>query len=73
MCCPAISVKASRPCTTRLQVLGPIAMVLTECDLAQLDAMSRRLLLVGLKWARVHLGGVISGSTALPLQRALQT
>ena len=40
------------------------AVVLTECDLAQLDAMNRRLLFVGLTRARVHLEWVVSNTTA---------
>ena len=36
------------------------AVVLTECDFAELDAMNRRLLFVGLTRARVHLEWVIS-------------
>jgi hypothetical protein len=48
------------------------AIVLTECDLAQLDPISRRLLFVGLTRARMHLEWVISGATALMLMQALQ-
>lgn len=40
------------------------AVVLTECDLAQLDPMNRRLLFVGLTRARVHLEWVMSAETA---------
>ena len=40
------------------------AVVLPECDLEQLDAMSRRLLFVGLTRARVHLEWVVSGGAA---------
>ncbi|MDD5029996.1 MAG: ATP-binding domain-containing protein [Rhodoferax sp.] len=47
------------------------AVVLTECDLAQLDTMNRRLLFVGLTRARVHLEWVFSGSTAKLLERML--
>lgn len=36
------------------------AVVLTECDFAELDALNRRLLLVGLTRARVHLEWVVS-------------
>jgi len=36
------------------------AVVLTECDFAELDAMNRRLLFVGLTRARVHLEWVLS-------------
>lgn len=49
------------------------AIVLTECDLAQLDAMNRRLLFVGLTRARVHLEWVISASTASMLQQGVQS
>jgi hypothetical protein len=44
------------------------AVVLTECDFAQLDAMNRRLLFVGLTRARVHLEWVVSASTSLILE-----
>ncbi len=47
------------------------AVVLTECDLAQLDAMNRRLLFVGLTRARVHMEWVISADTASMLEREL--
>jgi len=40
------------------------AIVPTECDMAQLDSLSRRLLYVGLTRARVHLEWVISAETA---------
>jgi len=46
--------------------------VLTECDIAQLDDMNRRLLFVGLTRARVHLEWVISAKTASMLELALQ-
>jgi hypothetical protein len=49
------------------------AVVLTECDMGQLDPINRRLLFVGLTRARVHLEWVISGSTALLLEQALQS
>ena len=39
------------------------AVVLTECDFAELDAMNRRLLFVGLTRARVHLEWVVSTLT----------
>ncbi len=48
------------------------AVVLTECDLAQLDTMSRRLLFVGLTRARVHLEWVISAKLATLLQQSLE-
>ena len=47
------------------------AVVLTECDLAQLDPMNRRLLFVGLTRARVHLEWVMSVGTAGILQELL--
>lgn len=48
------------------------AVVLTECDLAQMDAMNRRLLFVGLTRARVHLERLISANTATLLQQVTQ-
>lgn len=48
------------------------AVVLTECDLAQLDTMNRRLLFVGLTRARVHLEWVVSDGTALMLEHAFR-
>ena len=47
------------------------AVVLTECDLTQLDELSSRLLFVGLTRARVHLEWVISASTASVLGQTL--
>lgn len=47
------------------------AVVLTECDMAQLDPINRRLLFVGLTRARVHLEWVISTDTSLMLADAL--
>jgi hypothetical protein len=44
------------------------AVVLTECDLEQLDAISRKLLFVGLTRARVHLEWVVSVDTASMLK-----
>jgi hypothetical protein len=44
------------------------AVVMTECDFAQLDAMNRRLLFVGLTRARVHLEWVVSASTSVILE-----
>lgn len=49
------------------------AVVLTECDLAQLDTMNRRLLFVGLTRARVHLEWVVSANTATILGHALSS
>lgn len=48
------------------------AVVLTECDIAQLDPLNRRLLFVGLTRARVHLELVISTNTAHVLEQSLQ-
>ena len=48
------------------------AVVLTECDIAQLDDMNRRLLFVGLTRARVHLEWVMSADTQRTLERELQ-
>ena len=47
------------------------AVVLTECDMMELDAMNRRLLFVGLTRARVHLEWVASGATADLLAQTL--
>lgn len=44
------------------------AVVLTECDIAEPDAMNRRLLFVGLTRARAHLEWVVSKSTAVVLE-----
>jgi superfamily I DNA and RNA helicase len=48
------------------------AVVLTECDIVQLDALNRRLLFVGLTRARMHLEWVISADTAKMLAQELQ-
>lgn len=48
------------------------AVVLTECDIAELDPLNRRLLFVGLTRARVHLEWVISSNTAHVLEQCLQ-
>lgn len=48
------------------------AVVLTECDIAQLDPLNRRLLFVGLTRARVHLEWVISIDTANMLKQVLK-
>ena len=48
------------------------AVVLTECDIAQLDDMNRRLMFVALTRARVHLEWVISADTARMLEQKLQ-
>lgn len=47
------------------------AIVLTECDLEELDPMTRRLLFVGLTRARMHLEWVVSDRTRAVLERAL--
>jgi UvrD-like helicase C-terminal domain/AAA domain/Nuclease-related domain len=47
------------------------AVVLTECDIAQLDDMNRRLLFVGLTRAQMHLEWVMSAETSGMLERAL--
>ncbi len=48
------------------------AVVLTECDIAELDSINRRLLFVGLTRARMHLEWVISGNTARLVEKMLQ-
>jgi hypothetical protein len=48
------------------------AVVLTECDIAELTPLNRRLLFVGLTRARVHLEWVISANTAKMLEQAFQ-
>ena len=47
------------------------AIVLTECDLPELDPISKRLLFVGLTRARIHLEWVVSSGTAAMLQHTL--
>ena len=47
------------------------AVVLTECDLPDLDTISRRLLFVGLTRARMHLDWVVSDRFAKVLEQAL--
>jgi len=47
------------------------AVVLTECDLADLGDLNRRLLFVGLTRARMHLEWVISETTEAVLRRML--
>ena len=49
------------------------AVVLTECDFTELDAMNRRLLFVGLTRAQVHLEWVVSASTSVILERILKS
>jgi hypothetical protein len=73
--------EGSMPIWTRGQLLiesvrrfkgqAAAAVVLTECDIAELDSLNRRLLFVGLTRARVHLEWVISGDTARLLEDAL--
>ncbi len=48
------------------------AVVLTECDIAQLDDMNRRLLFVGLTRAQMHLEWVMSAETSGMLEKALK-
>jgi hypothetical protein len=47
------------------------AVVLTECDMTQLNSLNRRLLFVSLTRARIHLEWVISKDTARILEEAL--
>ena len=47
------------------------AVVLTECDFAEFDAMNQRLLFVGLTRARVHLEWVVSSGTAYLITETL--
>lgn len=47
------------------------AIVLTECDLPELDPISKRLLFVGLTRAHIHLEWVVSSGTAAMLQHTL--
>jgi len=47
------------------------AVVITECDMAELDPANRRLLFVGMTRARVHLEWVISQATATMLDQVL--
>ncbi len=49
------------------------AVVLTECDITQLDAVNRRLLFVGLTRARVHLEWVISQASSMMLERVFNS
>ena len=52
-------------------LLAAAAVVLTECDLADLGDLNRRLLFVGLTRARMHLEWVISETTEAVLRRML--
>ena len=56
----------------RFKGQAAVAVVLTECDIAELDQLNRRLLFVGLTRARVHLEWVISSDTARILEEALK-
>ena len=47
------------------------AVVLTECDMAELDTINRRLLFVGLTRARIHLEWVMSSGTAEVIAAAM--
>jgi len=49
------------------------AVVLTECDFAELDALNRRLLFVGLTRARVHLEWVVSDRTNQVLMEVMKS
>ena len=55
----------------RFKGQAALAVVLTECDLAQFTPLNRRLLFVGLTRARVHLEWVVSAATAVMLKQAL--
>jgi len=48
------------------------AVVLTECDMLELDPINRRLLFVGLTRARIHLEWVMSTQTVTALEKSLQ-
>jgi hypothetical protein len=48
------------------------AVVLTECDFAEVDAMNGRLLFGGLTGGRLHLEWVVSSNTAHVLEQALR-
>jgi hypothetical protein len=48
------------------------AVVLTECDITQLEPLARRLLFVGLTRARLHMEWVISRETAHVLEQAMR-
>jgi hypothetical protein len=49
------------------------AVVLTECDFAELNAINRRLLFVGLTRAKVHLEWVVSASTSVILEHIFKS
>ena len=57
----------------RFKGQAAVAVVLTECDIVELDSLNRRMLFVGLTRARVHLEWVISTNTARVLEQSLQT
>ena len=56
----------------RFKGQAAVAVVLTECELADLGELSRRLLFVGLTRARVHLEWVVSKTTEALLAQVLQ-
>ena len=53
----------------RFKGQAALAVVLTECDLPQLDPINRRLLFVGLTRAHMHLEWVMSKATATLLEQ----
>lgn len=55
----------------RFKGQAALAVVLTECDLGDLEALNRCLLFVGLTRARMHLEWVISERTETLLSRSL--
>ena len=56
----------------RFKGQAAVAVVLTECELADLGELNRRLLFVGLTRARVHLEWVVSKTTEALLEQVLQ-
>ncbi|NDG39273.1 MAG: nuclease [Betaproteobacteria bacterium] len=56
----------------RFKGQAAVAVVLTECELADLGELNRRLLFVGLTRARVHLEWVVSKTTEALLAQVLQ-
>ena len=57
----------------RFEGQAAAAVVLTECDFAELDPMNRLLLFVGLTRARVHLEWVVSASTSVILEHIFKS
>ena len=55
----------------RFKGQAAVAVVLTECELADLGELNRRLLFVGLTRARVHLEWVVSKTTEVMLEQVL--